>query len=447
MNLTLNRQIAPPTSVVSLPTLLAHAHKILSNGVELFVLHDPKQEVFRIDLTFEAGVYYQQQPLVAFATVNMLNEGTRKHASTEIAEVFDFYGAYVDFACGKHSSSIVLLSLNKYASETIGMLGEMATKSVFPEKELTVFLKNKKQSFLRDREKTAWLAQKEFARLFFGASHPYSEVLTEADYDNIDTEILKEFYKQYFHAENCKIILSGNITPTLLQTTETIFGALRRRESANIDLNLNIDVNLSGRKDTDNQPIVGHRVFAPSPFGTYHVHKSNAQQTSLRVGTTGVSILDKDYAAFLLLNTVLGGYFGSRLMSNIREEKGYTYGINSFNAIFPLSSYWCIAADVNSRFVEATTTEIIKEIKALQQTLIGAQEFSTVKNFLYGELLRELDGVFAQADALRNKLLYGLDNTFYASVIEQIKHISPQQIKELAIKQWDIEKMYIVSVG
>lgn len=422
----LNRKTAPILSGLSTPRLLPHECKILPNGIELVTLHDPNQEVFKIDVVLKSGAWYQSQPLIASTMLNMLNEGTSSHTAEDIAELFDYYGAYVDYNCGMHKSELSLISLNKYAAETINMLAEMAQDSIFPEKELEIYLRNKREEFLVDREKTSWLARKEFSHLLFGSSHPYANVIDEADYSRVNRDSLLQFYRQHIHTGNCRIILSGNISAEVLTATERSFHTLP----------------VPLQQETD-------KVFElhSSTPGTYHIEKSDAVQSSIRIGKTGVHLTHKDYPGFQLLNTVLGGYFGSRLMSNIREEKGYTYGINSFNVSLFQSSFWGIATDVNYDHVQATVDESLKEIRRLQTDLIPEDELQLVKNYLHGELLRELDGVFSQSDALKHKLNYGMDNRFYIRMIECINTCSASELRDLANRYLSINDLYIVIAG
>ena len=160
--MTVNRKISPPLSELSVPKVLPYTTQVLPNGIEMLLLHDPDQEVFKMDVVFDAGAYYQKQPLVATTAINMLNEGTIYHNSAEIAEIFDYYGAYVDFNCGMHKAELNLLSLNKFAEETIPILAEILSSSTIPAHELDIYLCNKKQQFLVEKQKTAWLARKEF---------------------------------------------------------------------------------------------------------------------------------------------------------------------------------------------------------------------------------------------------------------------------------------------
>lgn len=422
----LNRTQAPALYTLLLPDLIPYSHTLLSNGVNVYVLNDPTQEVFRLDISFEAGAYYQPQPLVASTTISMLNEGTPRYSSAELAETFDYYGAYTDFNNGLHKAEASLFSLTKYAPQTIDLIGEMILQSCFPENELEIYLDNKRQHFLLEKQKTSWLARKKLAQLLFGPFHPYANSIHEEDYNKVNRALLLSYYRERINAHHCNIILTGNITDPIREKTSQVFSQLP--SPANIS-------------DTP------FYTFEPATPGYYHVHKAGAVQTSIRIAQEGVNLKDEDYAGFLLLNTILGGYFGSRLMSNIRESKGYTYGINSFNISSPLKSYWCIATDVNREYAGATLDEIKKEIKKIQTEKIPEDELSLVKNYLYGDLLRELDGVFAQSDGLKQKLLYNTDNRFYLQTIEKIRRYSAAEILEIANRRLNTDQLFIVTAG
>ncbi len=421
-----NRNTAPSIVPLSAPKLLTPEHFTLDNGTEAIYLHDPNQEVFKIDVIFEAGIYYQPSPLIAATTINMLGEGTLHHNAEEIAGIFDYYGAYIDFCCGLNKSEVSLLSLNKYAEPTVRMLAELLTESTIPEKELEIFLTNKRQEFLVNQEKTSYLARKKFAAVLFGANHPYANQIREQDYTATTLQQIRSFYQKYIHTRKCRLVLCGNINDSLLKLVNNAFS-----------------YTLASAPEEDfHTPI-----FQPEKAGHYPVYKAPAVQTSIRIGKTGVSLTDPDYAGFMLLNTILGGYFGSRLMSNIRENKGYTYGIQSFNVCMPQSSYWCITTEVNKEYTQATLQEVEKEIRRLQTEPVPSEELQLVKNFLHGDILREIDGVFVQADALKHNLNYGLDNRFYTTMIEQIKACTPAELKQLAQKYWQPEEMYVITAG
>lgn len=421
----MNRNIEPPITEISRPSLWEHQRITLPNGIEVVYLHDPNQEVFKMDVVLPAGAYDQPRPVIASSMLNMLNEGTRQHTSTEIAELFDYHGAYVDFNCGMHKSELNLISLNKYASQTIRMLAEMTLESIFPHKELETYIRNRKQQHLVNIEKTSYLARMEFIYRMYGEEHPYANRFTPEDFDQVTPELLIDFYRERIQASQCRIMICGNVSDSVLEEVSQAFAPM------------------------SNAPLPPEKRFTiqPSTPGRYNVPKPDAVQTSIRIGKTGVPLLHEDYTYFQLLNTILGGYFGSRLMSNIREEKGYTYGIGSYNVTMPLASHWMIATDVNADKAEATIEECMKEIRRMQEEPVAEEELGLVKSYFNGELLRELDGVFAQSDALKHKLNYGQDNTFYLRAIDRIRSCTPDDIMRLARKYLNPEEMYVITAG
>ena len=420
------RDSAPALAPLTAPALLPYKRFSLPNGIDVVYIHDPAQEVFKIDAVFEAGIYYQPKPLIASTAINMLNGGTARHTAEEIADLFDYYGAYIDFNCGLNKSELSLISLTKYAEPVLVQLAEMITGSIVPEKELDLFLTNKRQEHLVTCEKTSYLARKEFSRLIFGDKHPYANPISADDYLHVQREEVLDFCHKHVHACGCRLMLCGNVSETVLQTVIREFAALPCPKA---------------------EHPVPEYPFTPAQPGRYHVTKDNAAQTSLRIGKSGVRLNDPDYAHFLLLNTVLGGYFGSRLMSNIREEKGYTYGIQSFNVSLPQGSYWCIAAEVNNQHTQSAIQETFKEIQRLRTEPVPEEELNLVKNFLHGDLLRELDGVFSQSDALKHKLNYNMDNSIYLRLIREITTATPDDQLRLAQQYWNPDEMYVVSAS
>lgn len=423
--MSLFRQQPPPLHPLTHPVLLEHRQWVLENGLEVFYLQDPDQEVLKIDIVLPIGAYDQPRRVMANTLVNMLNEGTSRHTSAEIAEFFDFHGSYIDFSCGLHHAEINLIALKKYAGETLRMLAEMISDSIFPEKELKTYLRNKKQQMLVNLEKTSFLARSEFLRVLYGDDHPYANQFKLSDYDRITAGEVARFHRERYTARNMCIFLSGAVDDTLLQDISDSFSAIPGKTLA----------------ETKRIP------FSPAAPGLYRVTKPDAVQSSIRIGKTGIRITQEEYTRFQLLNTVLGGYFGSRLMSNIREEKGYTYGIYSFNVNMLHAAYWNIITDVNAAQTEATLEEIHKEIRRIRETPISEAELSLVKSYYYGELLRELDGPFAQADALKQKFNYGLDNHFYLRMLEDIRRCTPEDLFELAVKHLNPDKMYWIVAG
>ncbi|MBE6333770.1 MAG: insulinase family protein [Bacteroidales bacterium] len=422
----IDRNIAPKIFPLSQPVIMEHKTEILPNGVELVILHDPSQEVFKVDIMFKAGAAYQPQRLIATTAINMLGEGTSSHTSEQISELFDYYGAYIGEHVSMINSELCLIGLCKYAEPVINLTAELIIDSIFPEKELGIFLKNRKQQFLIQCEKTSYLARKEYMLRMYGDGHPYSNQVDAEDYDLLERELLVEFHKERYAAENCKVYISGNVSDEILGYIRKAFSEIPNCYSLN-------ERYIPKAK--------------PSPIGKYHVTKEKSAQNSIRIGKSGVKLTDPDYPEFMLLNTIFGGYFSSRLMANIREEKGYTYGIQSCNLPMYNAANWFIATDVNKEMCQATIDECFKEMRNLAEKPIGKEEFNRARQYLHGELLRELDGAFAQSDMLRHKRSFGLDLGLYNQMIKRISTCDPDRIQELAARYLRPEECYIITAG
>lgn len=275
--------------------------QILANGIPLYIINGCDEDVSRIDFIFDAGVWHQPQPLVAHFTNQMLKEGAAGLSSADIAEKFDFYGSWLELSNSYHHSFVTLYSLNKYLSQTLSVLEQMIKTPTFPENEFQTILNTRKQNYLVDSEKVNVLAARCFQTSLYGSKHPYGTISTLQDYENLTIDLLKDFYKKRYHSANCKIVLSGNINDSVVQQVEKLVGI----ESWGTHQQL---------KD---------KVFTITPdTQKYHfIPKDDAIQSAVIIGRQLVDVNHPDYHSLQVLNTLLGGYFGSRLMSNIREKK------------------------------------------------------------------------------------------------------------------------------
>jgi predicted Zn-dependent peptidase len=423
----LYRNTAPKFKTVDSIDILGDTKHTLSNNIPVYVINGGSQEVLKIEFIFEAGVWHQKSPLVASFANSMLNEGTSKFNAAQIAEKFDFYGAYIGFSTAKHDSSVCLYTLNKYFSETIELTENLIKDSVFPQKEFTTLVLNKKQRFQIEHQKTNVLAKDKFTSLIYGNNHPYSNIYSELEYDKLTIEDIKEFYKTHYIADNCKIIVSGKVDHTVIQKLESLFGAKAWP--------------LKGK------PEVFQHSIQLSEEKKAFVSKNDAVQACIRIGRPIFNKTHKDFTALYLFNVILGGYFGSRLMQNIREDKGYTYGISSVIISHLKASHFVIVTEVGSDVCNDAITEIYKEIKRLREELVSENELNLVKNYISGDLLRNLDSPFALSESLKGNLLFGLDNSYYQDFIKNLKTISAEDIRKIAHTYFQENDLKLVVCG
>ena len=375
----------------------------LPNGVPLSVLNAGDNEVTRIDLLMAGGRWQQKQPLQALFTNRMLREGTRRYDAARIAEKLDYYGAWLELSSASEYAYVTLYSLNKYLPQTLDILESIVKEPVFPEKELGVIVDNNIQQFLVNSSKVDFLAHRGLVKALYGGQHPGGRLVQEEDYRRITPAVLREFYDRYYHSNNCSIYLSGKVTGDCIHRIESLFGC--------------------------------------EAFGT------DALQSAVRMGMLSLDRNHPDYLKARVLVTLFGGYFGSRLMSNIREDKGYTYGISAAIMPYPGQGVLAVSAEAANEFVEPLIGEVYHEIDRLQNELASDGELSMVKNYMLGDMCRSYESAFSLADAWIFVQVSGLQDTYFAEALDAVKEVTPQEIRELAGRHLCKEKLKEIVCG
>lgn len=423
----LNRAIAPTFRQIEKINITKAITQKLSNGIPLHIINAGSQDVIRIEFIFKAGTWYADKPIVASATNSLMNEGTKNYNSFQIAQHFDFYGSYISFNVDNDFASVSVLSLNKNISEILPMVEDMIKNSIFPEKELQTYLDKKKQKFNVESTKVKTLARRKFQEVIFGKNHPYSNFLQAEDFDKVSISDLKAFFQKVYGANNCEIIIAGKIEDNIITAIENHFGkndwTLKKKL-------ITPEYKLASQKDKK-----------------IHIEKDDAVQTALRIGKPTINKLHKDYMGLQVVNTILGGYFGSRLMANIREDKGYTYGIGSMLGSLKNTGYFAIVSEVGSDVSEKAVNEIYFEIKKLREELVSEKELQLVKNYILGEFVRMFDGPFSLLDSFKSILNYNLSYDYYGNFIDTVKIISPSQVMSLANQYMQQDDFYEITVG
>lgn len=422
----IDRTIQPPIYSLMQPEMLLPENTKLDNGIPLHLLQAGTQEVTRLDFIFEAGVWYESKPLQAALTNAMLQEGSRRYSAVQIAEIFDFRGAYIQFVVDQHFATISLISLNKHLSHLLPVVEDLIKSSVFPKQEFETLVSRRKQRFLLELEKVKVLCQKKLSEVLFGANHPYAQMTKASDFDAITKDDLVQFYQQYYRSGNCRILAAGRLEDNLTEMLNAHFG---------------------GSDWSGNKPVEKRVDQISSAEKIHRVVKKDAIQSAIRIGRLGVQKDHSDYLGLQVLNTILGGFFSSRLMTNIREEKGYTYGIGSTLISFRDAGYWVISTETDKSYVDQTIQEVFKEMARLRDELIPENELDRVRRYLLGEFIRDFDGPFAQAQAFRAVSDFGLDHSYYQKYYDVVHSIDAVQLQGLAQKYLKEEDFYTVVAG
>ncbi len=398
--------------------------RTLPNGVKLYTLSCDEFEVLRVSFVFGAGSVMQSVPFSATATANMMYEGSRDMTSTQIAEKLDYYGSYFDVNIDRDYSYINFCSLSKFVKPTLEVAEQIILHPTFPEDELSTYCAKRKQRLAIERQKVETKAREEFAKSLFGESHPYGVSFNEAAYDSLTREDLLHIYNTLYVAQNCFVVVSGRITDEVITLVSRVAGEIPRRDGE-------------------------FEVSFPEPTQRpyYLVEKAEAVQSSIRIGRLLFTRNHPDFVGMQVLATVLGGYFGSRLMRTLREERGYTYGVMSAMVNFSKGGYFAVATQVGVEVVDDALGLIYEQIELLHKEAISDEELDMVKRIMIGEIMRILDGPFGVADVTIENILCDRGNDYIAQNVAQIEAITPEELMHLAEKYLLREDLVTVVSG
>lgn len=418
----LDRKTPPPFVRNTSFDLLRPVKKTLPNGVDVFFIAGGEQEVIKVELVFKAGRWYEQLTGCSHFTANLLNKGTRTKSSFEIAQIFDRYGAHLEIHPSLDFVSISIYGLTQYLAPVLDLMIEIITEPAFPEKELAQNKSIFNQNLRVNLEKTSFLASKAFRKNIFGDTHPYGWEIEEENVNALTREQLVTHYQKCF--KNASAFVSGKITEESAQLISDKLAILQKSPAEEVK----------------------HVIKSGKPF-RQHLEKEGSLQSTIRTGCRSIQRDDADYASAIFVSHIIGGYFGSRLMKNIREEKGLTYGIYCSLQPFLHDSSLVIGADVNKENVSLAFDEIRKELKRMREEKISTSELETARNHFIGSLQSEITTSFAHADKIKTIYLSNLPEDYYQQMINTIDSIDAIKIMEISEKYLNENNFHEVAAG
>lgn len=384
----------------------------LPNGIPLTVINAGEQEVVRMDVLFSGGRWQQSQKLQALFTNRMLREGTTKYTAATIAEKLDYYGSWLELSSSSEYAYITVYSLNKYLAKTLEVVESMIKEPLFPQKELQTILDTNIQQYLVNTSKVDFLAHRSLLKSLYGEQHPCGKIVMEEDYHTITPEVLREFYERHYHSGNCSIFLSGKVTDDIISRVTDIFGIPFGQYQL--------------------QMPKSSFPFAAIPEKRIFTEREDAMQSAVKMGCTTITREHPDYPKLRVLMTLFGGYFGSRLMSNIREDKGYTYGISAGVVFYPDSGLLIVSTETDNEYVEPLIQEVYHEIDRLHLDPVSAEELRIVRNYMLGEMCRSYESPFSLSDAWIFIATSGLDDDYFSRSLLAVNEVTPMEIQDLA---------------
>ena len=396
----------------------------LTNGVEVFAIDMGGEDTLMLNWVFYAGNWYEAKKMSASATNYLLKNGTSRLTAFGVNEHFEYYGSYLNRTCYNETAELTLHCLNKHVNELIPVVAEIITDSVFPEEELLIYKQNSQQRLKVSLQKCEFVAGQLIDAYLFGNDHPYGKYSKLEDYEALQRDEIQQFYKEYYQNGRCVIFAAGKLPPDLPEQLEQYFGKLPLRAH------------------TSKDKIVTHTVTPATEKKQHITIDPQGVQTAIRIARPFPNRHHSDFQKAMVLNNVYGGFFGSRLMTNIREEKGYTYGIYSYLMNHVDRSGWMISTEAGRDVSEATVQEIYKEMDRIREQMIDDDELMVTRNYMIGTILGDLDGPFQVAARWKNLILNDLDETYFHQGIETIKTVTAKELQDIAEKYLRAEEFY-----
>lgn len=422
----LDRRIPPKLSSFNDLSFDYPGYVTLSNGVKLYVLNNGDQDVNRFEVIYRGGVFEETKPLQSFALVSMLIHGSDKYSSQEVAEILDFNGSQFNAINHDNFAHISLNSLNKNFKEVLPLFKSVLTVPSIPDREYDVLGTQVKSAYQTARQRVKYLAQMAGRRLYFGEKHPFSHMICDEDVDNLTIDDIKSFHRKFYKPENSALIISGYVTDKEISLIDEYFGQEPNCGDAN-------DFVECERCATTERSII--------------VDKEGALQSSVYMIHEAIPRSHPDYIKLRILITALGGYFGSRLMQNIREDKGYTYGINAMLVGRRCGAKVVITSECDTAYTYLLIDEVEKEVKKLQDTLMDDEELEIVKNTMLSDLAKTLDSPFSMASCVSSNILYSTGKDYFNRQVAEILNITATDLRNVANKYLDVNKFYIAIAG
>jgi zinc protease len=392
----------------------------LRNGVDVYAIDAGAEDVLQLELVFWAGNSYEDRNLIAASANFLLKNGTQSKNAFQLNEHFEYYGAYLNRNCYNETATVSIHTLSKHLPELLPVLKEVLTESTFPEHEIETYKQNMKQRLNVNLKKSDFVAGRLIDTYLYGEQHPYGRYSRFEDFDALTRDELLQFYQKWYREGRFMVFVAGKLPADIFQQLDAQLGDL----------------------PSSPQALPEHAII-PAAEHKYRVtNDPNGVQGSIRMGTPFPNRHHPDFLKVQVLNNVFGGFFGSRLMTNIREDKGYTYGIYSYLENHMQQSAWVISTEAGRDVCEAAVVEIYKEMEDLRNEPVDADELALVRNYMMGSILGDLDGPFHIINRWKNIILNGVPETYFEDQMRTIRTIGAEELQELANKYLHPEKFY-----
>lgn len=421
------RKEAPQVRELSSLELPAVSKEVLPNGIPLYILNQGDAEVCRLGIFIRGGFSESSTSAVASLSASLIREGSLKYPVENLADLFERNGAWIDTASHSHYTATHVYSLNNRFDEVLPGVADMINNPEFSDEVFEIFRENKARSLETDLCKVSAIASREADRIFYGEKHPMGRLELPDDIRAIGVDDIRSFHRMRCDASNMTLFLTGKIDDKSIRSVADTFGATRS-ESPTCELNIKQPAGSWGRE--------------PQRF-----HLSNANQAAVRMTIPAISRADDDYEMLRIAVCGLGGYFGSRLNTNIREEKGLTYGITS--SIIGIDGFGAIniSCQCDEQYVETVIREIRYELDRMKTGDYTTDEIARLKRFYMTSLSGILESPFSVMDFYESSFITDIPSDYFIQQLRALDRLSPSVLREMAEKYFQHDSALTVVVG
>ena len=399
----------------------------LNNGAQLYLIPGGTQEIVHLEIVFPAGKWHQAKPEVASATAHLLMDGTATQSRRKIAEFIDGIGGHLKTRSGTDQGKLLFSGLKKELEAALQLMREILTAPSFPEAELQKYLRRSVQELKMLETQREWLASRKFSEMLYGLEHPYGLSEDAEQIKMVTRNQVVDFYQSQYQMSQAIMYAAGRVDQKTVELINKYLGDI-----------------LSESVGALNNPSF---LILPQAEKKAFIEVEGASQCSIILGKRVPTLQQEDSAGLFVLNALLGGFFGSRLMQRLREEQGYTYNIYSMITDLEKDSYLYISTEVGAEVAEDSLKEIYKAIERLQEELMAPAELNLLINYLLGDLMVSMDGPFNQLRQLEDFISCGVKADYFDNFAATIRDMNAQQLQDLARKYLQPDSMYEVLAG
>jgi zinc protease len=403
----------------------------LSNGVHLIVLEDHRTPLVNLQMIIDgAGGYYDPANLPGLAgfTATLMREGTASKTSEQISEQLDRLAATVTVGAGLSSpfATVTGSGLTNNLDTVLALMADVLRNPSFPQAEIDRYRTRTRAQLMNQRSQPGFLAQERFNRAVYG-EHPAARVSpTPGALDALTRDALVDFHKAHYVPDRAVLAVSGDITlAQAKEKAEAAFGSWKKSGAT-----------IAATEDAP--PVSGPSIAL--------VVRPGSVQTTLLVGTQSIRRTDRDYEALTVANRTIGGPFG-RLFEHLREQKGYTYGANSFFSATRYRGSWNASTDVRTEVTDPALTDLMDEIRQMRDTPVPEKELGDMKRAIVAGFARSLESPAALLNNYVDSYIYKLPADYWDTYPDRIEAVTAADVQRVAKKYWSPERLQIVAVG